>query len=146
MAMKKLAILLSAAFMLSALSLAASPQEDVAAAVRDYRQALLKKDVVALEKIWSDDYTFINGHGAVLTKADRIAEIKSGHSSLDSIKHEDEPVIRVHGDTALIFSHVTLVGKYSGREVSGEFRSLHVWISDNGRWRLVTNQLTPIAK
>jgi ketosteroid isomerase-like protein len=55
-------------------------------------------------------------------------------------------VIRVHGDTALIFSHVTLVGKYSGREVSGEFRSLHVWISDNGRWRLVTNQLTPIAK
>lgn len=146
MRMKKLAVLLSATFMLSALSLAASPQEDVLAAVTNYRQALVKKDIAALEKIWTDDYTFINGHGEVQTKADRIAEIKSGHSSVTSIKNEGEPKISIHGETALIFTRITLVGKYSGREVSGEFRSLHVWINDHGHWRLVTNQLTPIAK
>jgi ketosteroid isomerase-like protein len=145
MTMKKLVILLSSILMLSALSLAASPQDDVAAALKNYRQALVKKDVAALQNIWSDDYTFIDGSGAVLTKADRLAEIKSGHTSVSSIK-EGEPTIRVHGNTAVISSRVTLVGKYSGREVNGEFRSLHVWVNDKGHWWLMTNQLTAITK
>jgi ketosteroid isomerase-like protein len=124
----------------------AAPPDDVLAAIRGYREALVQKDVAKLETIWSDDYTFVNGHGRLLTKADRIADIKSGHSSLDSVRHEDTPTVTVHGNTVLVLSHVTLVGKYSGREVSGEFRSLHVWLKNDGRWQLVFNQLTPMDK
>jgi ketosteroid isomerase-like protein len=142
--MRKLTALL---FLATALSLnAVTPDDDVHAAIRNYRQALVKKDIPALEAIWADDYLFINGHGQLRTKADRIADIRSGASSVDSVTHEEEPVVKVHGKTTLVLSRVTIVGKYSGREVSNQFRSLHVWINENGHWRLVFNQLTAIEK
>ena len=142
--MKKIAPLFLLLLAASTISFAATPSDDVHAAIRAYRQALIKKDVAALKRIWSDDYRFVNSHGLLLTKADRIADIESGHSAVDSVKHESEPTVTMYGTTTLVLSHVTIVGKYSGKEVSGEFQSLHVWVNEDGRWQLVFNQLTPI--
>src|SRR4051812_35842844 len=142
--MRRLITALFIAVVIAPLALAAPPAEDVHAAIRNYRQALIKKDTVALEKIWSDDYVFVNGHGQLRTKADRLADIRSGASLIDSITHEEAPIVKTHGKTTLVLSRVTIVGKYSGREVSHDFRSLHVWINEDGRWRLVFNQLTPM--
>jgi ketosteroid isomerase-like protein len=145
--MKKPLLTLALA-LLSALPLLASPaaEADLRAALKSYREALVKKDTAALEQIWSDDYTFVNAHGEVHTKADRLADLKSGHTSVESIKHEDEASVRIHGTTAIVRSLVTITGKYSGRNVSGLFRSTHIWVKDADRWHLVMNQLTPVAK
>ena len=85
-----------------------------------------------------------NGHGQLRTKADRIADIRSGASSIDSITHEEAPIVKTHGKTTLVLSRVTIVGTYSGHKVAHDFRSLHVWINEDGRWRLVFNQLTAV--
>lgn len=138
---KWIALLLLAA---ASLTISAAPPAGVHAAIRDYREALKSKDLAALDAVWTDDYVFVNGHGQLRTKADRIADIRSGASSIDSITHEEEPTVRTHGKTTLVLSRVTIVGRYSGRQVSHDFRSLHVWIDENGRWRLVYNQLTPV--
>jgi ketosteroid isomerase-like protein len=134
--------------LLSAFPLLAAPdaEADLRAALKSYREALVKKDIAALDQIWSDDYSFINAHGELHTKADRLADLKSGHTSVESIKHEDEATVRIHGTTAIVRSLVTITGKYSGREVSGLFRSTHIWVKDGDRWHLVMNQLTPVAK
>jgi ketosteroid isomerase-like protein len=142
--MRKILTTLFLASLLVGLSVSASPAADVLAAVKGYRQALIQKDLAALESTWTSDYVFVNGHGQLRTKADRLADIRSGHSSNDSIRHEEEPVVRVHGNTAFVLSRVTIVGKYSGREVSNEFRSVHVWTKESGHWQLAFNQLTPI--
>lgn len=145
--MTKLSSALLTALLMFAFSLSASPAEqDVRAAVIRYRQALLKKDLATLEQIWSDDYKSIDAHGRVRTKANRLADLKSGATSIESIRHEGEPGVRIHGDVAIVSSQVTLVGRYSGKEVSGEFRSTHIWINDHGRWQLLMNQLTAIAR
>jgi ketosteroid isomerase-like protein len=128
----------------AAVTISAAPPADVHVAIRHYREALKAKDIAALEAIWADDYIFVNGHGQLRTKADRIADIRSGASSIDSITHEEAPTVRTHGKTTLVLSRVTIVGRYSGREVSHDFRSLHVWINESGTWRLVFNQLTPV--
>lgn len=128
----------------AAVTISAAPPADVHAAIRHYREALKAKDLAALDAIWTDDYVFVNGHGQLRTKADRIADIRSGASSIDSITHEEAAVVKTHGKTTLVLSRVTIVGKYSGREVSHDFRSLHVWINEEGRWRLMFNQLTPV--
>jgi ketosteroid isomerase-like protein len=143
--MKKLTLLFFLTFAFTAFA-ATPPSDDVLVAIKNYRQALVTKDVAALEGLWSDDYVFVNGHGQLRTKAERIADIKSGHSSIDSITHEEEPTVKTHGKTTLVLSRVTIVGKYSGHEVSSQFRSLHVWVNEEGHWRLVYNQLTPIEK
>ena len=58
---------------------------------------------------------------------------------------EDQDV-HVYGDTAVVTGRLALKGKYSGKEVSGQYRSINGWVNQGGRWRLVANQLTPIAK
>ena len=122
------------------------PAADLRAALKSYRQALVKKDYPTLEKVWLSDYTFIDGHGRLLTKADRLADLKSSATKLDSINHEQEPEVRIHGDVGIILSTVTLVGRYGGKEVSGDFRSTHVWRLVDGVWRLQMNQLTMVEK
>jgi ketosteroid isomerase-like protein len=142
--MKRIA--LAALLILSALPLlAASPDDtELRAALTNYRQALVKKDFAVLEKIWTDDYTFIDAHGHLRTKAERLADLHSAATSLDSIRHEEQPVVHLHGDIGIVMSTVTLVGRYGGKEVSGEFRSTHIWAHRDGRWQLLMNQLTAI--
>lgn len=144
---------LSTAALLALFALATVPlfaatkaEEELHASLTAYRQALVKKDLAALEKIWTDDYAFIDAHGRVLTKADRLADIRSSATSLDTIRHEEPPQIRVHGDIGILTSTVTITGRYGGKDVSGQFRSTHIWILAGGRWQLLMNQLTAIAK
>ena len=68
--------------------------EEVRKAIEKYRTALLQRDIPALEKIWADDYVFMNASGDVLTKAQRLANVKSGATTLDSIKEEEEIIVR----------------------------------------------------
>ena len=125
---------------------ATKAEDDLQSALTAYRQALVRKDLATLDKIWTGDYTFIDSHGRVLTKADRLADLRSSATSLDKIQHEETPRVRVHGDIGIITSTVTLVGRYGGKEVSGQFRSTHIWVFADGRWQLLMNQLTAIAK
>ena len=121
-------------------------EQEVRAAIEQYRNALLKKDTAALERIWADDYTFINGKGAVLTKAERLANAKSGATNLETIKQESEAKVRAYGDdVAIAISHVTIKGQYSGKATSGQFQSSLVWVKRPSGWQLACNQITPIA-
>ena len=113
--------------------------------VRAYREALAKRDVTTLDDIWADDYTFTNPHGDFLTKKQRLENLRSAHTQIESVGSEDQDV-RVYADTAVITGRVTLKGKYSGKESSGLYRSISVWVNQRGRWRLVANQITLIAK
>ena len=63
-------------------------EQEVRAAIEQYRTALTKRDAATLEKVWGDDYTFVNGKGAVLTKAQRLENLKSGSTAFDSINEE----------------------------------------------------------
>ena len=48
-------------------------EQEVRQAIEKYRTALLQRDIPALEKIWADDYVFVNAYGDVLNKAQRLA-------------------------------------------------------------------------
>ena len=106
---------------------------------------MAKRDVAALDDIWTDDYAFINPHGALLTKKQRLENLKSGATGVEATARQIEAV-HVYGDTAVTASRITLKGRYSGKEAGGEYRMLSVWVNQQGRWRLAANQLTPIAR
>ena len=109
-----------------------------------YGAAMAKRDVAALDDIWADDYTFINPHGDLLTKKQRLGNIKSGATAVEGTGQSE--AIHVYGDTVLTASRVTLKGRYSGKTIGGEYRMLNVWVNQQGRWRLAASQLTPIAR
>ena len=120
-------------------------EQEVRRAIEKYRTALLRRDTPALEKIWADDYVFVNASGEVLTKAQRLANAKSGATTLDSIKEEESIMVRVYQNSAVVTSRVTIKGQYSGQPTTGQYRSTHVWVKGSEGWQLVSNQLTTLA-
>ena len=110
--------------------------------IEKYRTAILQRDMATLEKIWADDYVFVNAAGDVLTKTERLVNIKSGATTLDSINEEENVTVRVYQNSAVATSLVTLKGQYSGQPISGEYRSTLVWVKGPEGWQLVSNQLT----
>jgi len=61
-------------------------EQEVRAAIEQYRTALMKGDTAALERIWADDYTFINASGVIVTKAERLANLKSAQPTWAPLK------------------------------------------------------------
>ena len=121
-------------------------EQEVRAAIEQYRTALMKGDTAALERIWADDYTFINASGAVLTKEERLANQKSGATKLGTIETDPDMKIRVYGgDVAIAISRVTIKGQYSGKATSGQFQSSVVFAKTPTGWQLVCNQITPVT-
>jgi ketosteroid isomerase-like protein len=123
----------------------AAAEQEVRQTIEKYRTALLQKDAATLERIWADDYTFTNGAGEIHSKADRLANLKSGATSLDSISEEEDTKVRIHGNVAVATGRVTIKGQYSGKQTSGQYRSIHVWVKGAAGWQLVANQITPVA-
>jgi len=112
--------------------------------IRAYDAAIKKRDAAALEDFWTNDYVFGSPRGERFTKKERLHNIVSGTTGLDTAAVETEAAFR-YGDMVLTVSHIALQGKYGGKAVSGEHRMIAVWVDQQGRWRLAANQLTPIA-
>jgi len=123
-----------------------SSEKEVREMIEKYRTALLQRDIPALEKIWADDYVFVNASGEVLTKPQRLANAKSGATTLDSIREEENITVRVYENSAVATSRVTIKGQYGGQPTSGQYRSTHVWVKGPTGWQLVSNQLTALPR
>ena len=115
------------------------------AAMQDYKQAVLDSDVAALARIWADDYTFISPQGALVTRAERLANFASGATNAGVIDDEREITVDVHGDGAVVQNLSTARGTFNGQPTATDLRGTFVWIRLKGRWQLLTNQVTPVV-
>ena len=104
-----------------------------------------KGDTATLDRIWADDCTFINSSGELQTKAQRLAEIKSGELKFESMRRDDVQV-RVYGDTAVVTSRGTVKGQRRGQDFSGQSRGTSVYVKKQGRWQVVATHVTRIAQ
>jgi ketosteroid isomerase-like protein len=121
-------------------------EQEVRQMIEKYRTAILQRDIAALEKIWAEDYVFVNASGEVLTKAQRLANVKSGATKLDSINEKENITVRVYQNSAVATSRLAIKGKYGGQSTSGQYRSTHVWVKGPEGWQLVANQLTALPR
>jgi ketosteroid isomerase-like protein len=111
-----------------------------------YDNALRQADVAALEQFWAEEYTFVNPRGELLTKAERLANLRAGQTTFDTLAPQArEERIRVYGDVAVHANRLTIGGRYSGQAHSGIYRSLVIWVRRDGRWQQVASQLTAVA-
>ena len=122
----------------------AGAEQEVTQMTDQYIAALKGKDAAALERIWADDLTFITPGGAAQTKAQRLADIKSGATRFDALEATDRAV-RFYGDTAVMTSLVTVKGQYGGQEASGQYRVTQVAVRHGRGWQIVAVQMTPAA-
>ena len=130
-------------------SAASSTIEEVRASIRRYDAALRRADTAAIAGFWAPDYTFINPRGELLTRADRLANLRAGRTAFDSLAPVlAEERIRTYGDKDLVAVHTTLLsigGRYSGRTERGQYRATAIWVRRHGGWQQVASQLTPVG-
>ena len=107
--------------------------------------ALGRNDAAALDRLYSDDWTFVNPSGAVMTKAQRLAALKSGELKYESISI-DEANVRMYGNTAVATGRATVKGQNKGQDISGQYRATTVLVKKNGGWQIVAQQSTRITQ
>jgi ketosteroid isomerase-like protein len=113
--------------------------------LEQYRKALVEKDIATIDRIWSDDLTFINYRGQFLTKAQRMENVRTGATLFKSIQISDQ-LVRAFGDAVVTTGVSTIEGQYSGEEGSGAYRVTTVWSRHTGQWQMVAIQMTKIMK
>ena len=120
---------------------------EVREAIRRYDAALRKGDVAAVGQFFAPEYTFVNARGERLSRADRLANLRTGRTAVDSVSHApSEEQIRPYGNDVVVYTTLlTLGGRYSGRAQRGQYRALVVWVRRDGRWQQVASQLTPVG-
>lgn len=108
-------------------------------------QALLLGDTVALDRIYSDDYTVMSTIGLVKNKADVMQDFKSGNLKYESfILHECR--VRVYGNTAVVTGLSTQKARDKDEDISGQFYFTRVYVNQSGRWQIVANHQSRIAR
>ena len=110
---------------------------------RDAAAALTKRDLAGFGAIFADDATFTGPDGAVQTKAQLLADVKSGALTIQSTEISDLKV-RVFGESAVATYATTDKGKYKDRDISGRYRWTDVFVHRGGKWQIVAGQGTPI--
>jgi ketosteroid isomerase-like protein len=111
---------------------------------RDWTEAALKKDAAALDKILADDWVG-QGPTGVATKAEALADLKSGDNKIESETLGDMKV-RVFGDTAVVTGSDDEKSSYKGKDTSGHYLWTDVFVKRQGRWQAAASQGTLVAK
>ena len=98
-------------------ALAADPAETLRGLNPQYDKALVTGNVQALDRIYSEDFTYTNPDGVLRSKAEQLAFVSAGRLGLTSGRSDDTRV-RVYGDFAVITGSPLISG--SGGRRRGE--------------------------
>jgi hypothetical protein len=127
---------------------AAKPNPDVEKAIikieQDMSAALTKSDADAAGKMIADSFYAVNPDGTTQTKAQFIADVKSGKLKLESNQLDDMKVQAADADMAIVTYRSTDKGTYDGHDLSGQYRWLDVFAKRNGTWQFIVSQGTKL--
>jgi ketosteroid isomerase-like protein len=98
-----------------------------------------------LDQIYADDLVFVTTHGALLSKAQRMEDLRSGNLKFISFGR-DSYDLHVYGDTVVMTGRATSEVIYQGKVNKAPRRFTNVYIKLGGQWRLVAHQATTISE
>lgn len=121
----------------------ATAVDEIKALEEARNEALLHSDVAVLDRMTSDDYTFITLRGELRTKSDILKGFASG-----SFKYQSRQIfdlnVRVYGDTAVVTGRSIQKGMENSKDYSGSYWFTRVYIKQNGHWISIALQATLI--
>jgi ketosteroid isomerase-like protein len=110
-----------------------------------YIEAEENRDLPFLEKILADDFFALNPQGKLLNKAQQLENLKRPERTLKVLNPRETHVqFYGNGDVAILTEHVTVDGHDKGQPFGGEYRFLRVFAKQNGSWKVVLAQGSPM--
>jgi hypothetical protein len=106
--------------------------------------AQIRRDFATLDRVLGDDLTYIHASGLVQSKAEFIADLKSGKRSFTSIKTSDVSVRLLKG-TAVITARSETHVVHEGKENALTLRVTEVYALRKAHWQLIAYQSTRVT-
>ena len=121
----------------------AEATQGVVRAEREWLEAHLRLDVVALARLMGDEYQQINDRGELLGKQQLLASFESGSRSWQRAD-SDQYDVRIYGGVAVVFGRWRAAGVNAGKAFDYTARYAAVWVYRNSRWEIVSDQSTEV--
>ena len=121
-----------------------SGEEQIKALLDQARQAALKGDPSYLENNLSDDYSRVGLDGKVMNKSEVVNSMKNGETKYQSLQPSDVKV-RLYGNTAIATYGTQIKGTFKGKDASGSYRVIRVFVKRAGKWQEVAFQTTRVS-
>lgn len=124
-------------------ALAADPTVDAVREAADgWRDALIRQDKDALDRLLADDLVYTHAGGKSETKAAYIASVTTGPSRYESFEKSDIK-IRVYGDIAILTGYVDV--KTVGRDAY-RVRTLEIYKKNAGHWQFAEKESVRVSR
>ena len=100
-----------------------------------------------IDQHYVDDLDCLGSGGGtgVCTKAEMMAEHRSGARKIDTVRHDDFRV-RVYGDTAVMTFRGNNTMERNGKSITGFVRTTDVYVKQDGVWKIVVHQVTRVTE
>ena len=106
--------------------------------------AYLQRDIVALDHLLPDYFTFTRPPGIVLTKAQLLLAIARGELVFESFDRRYE-TFSVHLNTAAATGRDTVRGSYQGRDISGQYHFNNTYVLRGKGWEVAATHASRLA-
>ena len=111
---------------------------------RDWDAAFHRKDVAFIDTVLAEEFVSTYGDGS---RGDRAKELKLAAEFNQQIDSStlDEFVVKVYGDTAVVWFTQHMVGPSKGQRLEVTYRYIDVFVMRDGRWQCVASQSTKVT-
>ncbi len=126
-------------------TIAGTEEQKLLDLMQDWMKAEVKADMAFLDWFIAEDCVITDPVGAVWTKAQFLAGLKSGEGAVQSFAL-DNMKARVYGDAAVVNGRMTAKQTFRGQDISGQYQCTDTFIRKAGRWQCVAVHLSKIAQ
>jgi ketosteroid isomerase-like protein len=124
------------------LAQAGKAEQEIRAMEKLWNESRARADVVALGALLDERWTVTHGDGTINTKAEYLADLKSGVRKFFGDVKQDDFTVRVYGDTAVAAGVSDSKVEYKGKPSGGALRFTRVYVKRDGRWIMITSHAT----
>lgn len=121
-----------------------SDQDNLIELEQQWDAAFHNRDAKFIETLLDDEFVVTYGDG---TRGDKATELRLATEFNQQVDSSTlgEFIVKVYGNTAVVWFTQQLVGPVKGKPVAITFRYVDVWVNRDGVWKSVASQSTRVG-
>ena len=121
-----------------------SDQQILVQLEQDWDAAFRRKDIPFIETVLADEFVATYSDGSRGDRAKELALAAEFNLQIDS-STLDEFIVKIYGDTAVVWMSQHLVGPSKGSQLKVTFHYVDVFVMRANRWQCVASQSTRVS-
>jgi uncharacterized protein (TIGR02246 family) len=121
-------------------------EQEISRLNQRWADAIAHGDMKTLEGLFSEDFVLTTGDGMLRSKKEELEDLKPGADLKTYFFNLEDVRVKVYKDSAVVTGHAKWRINVKGRDSDIERRYTSVFVKQNGRWQIVAQHLSRIAK